>query len=82
MIHVQNLTQRFGRGRRAVTALEGVGAASYIYFDKPPSELSIAESSLLAVLPESPTFRHPLNCPGRAKQARNRLLERLRWAVA
>lgn len=57
--------------------LEGVGAASWAYFDKPPSELSTAEAALLAVLPESPTARNPEDHPGEARAARDRLIDRL-----
>ena len=57
--------------------IEGVGAASHIYFAKPPAELSVAEACLLAVLPQSPTARHPLRRPEAARQARDRLIDRL-----
>ncbi len=57
--------------------IEGVAAASRIYFDKSPAELSLAEACLLAVLPESPVNRHPIRRPDAAVRARNRLLDRL-----
>lgn len=37
--------------------IEGVGAASLIYFGKPPAELSLAETLTLAVLPQDPARR-------------------------
>lgn len=37
--------------------IEGVAAASRIYFDKPPGELTLAEAMTLAVLPQSPSRR-------------------------
>ena len=37
--------------------IEGVGAASRIYFRKPPSTLTLAEALTLAVIPQSPTRR-------------------------
>jgi penicillin-binding protein 1C len=37
--------------------IEGVGAASQIYFRKPPSALTLAEALTLAVIPQSPTRR-------------------------
>ncbi|MDR1910765.1 MAG: penicillin-binding protein 1C [Helicobacteraceae bacterium] len=37
--------------------IEGVGAASLIYFDKPPKKLALTEALTLAVLPQSPTIR-------------------------
>ena len=57
--------------------VEGVGAASRIYFDKPPLELSPAEAALLAILPQSPAGRHPIRFPERAEESRNRLIDRL-----
>ena len=39
--------------------IQGVGAASLIYFHKPPSQLSIPEVLTLAVIPQSPTRRAP-----------------------
>jgi penicillin-binding protein 1C len=58
--------------------IEGVGAASYFYFDKEPSELTWSEAALLTVIPASPEkFRPDLN-PERALQKRNRILVTLR----
>lgn len=37
--------------------IEGVGAASLIYFDKPPAALTLPEALTLAVLPQDPTTR-------------------------
>jgi penicillin-binding protein 1C len=39
--------------------IEGVGAASLIYFRKEPADLAPAEALTLAVLPQSPTRRSP-----------------------
>ena len=39
--------------------IEGVGAASLIYFNKEPGELSPVESMTLAVIPQSPARRSP-----------------------
>jgi penicillin-binding protein 1C len=39
--------------------IEGVGAASLIYFGKKPADLTIEEAMTLAVLPQSPTRRAP-----------------------
>jgi penicillin-binding protein 1C len=39
--------------------IEGVGAASLIYFGKEPGELSPVESMTLAVIPQSPARRSP-----------------------
>lgn len=37
--------------------IEGVGAASLIYFDKPPGALTLPEALTLAVMPQDPTRR-------------------------
>ena len=39
--------------------VEGVGAASLVYFHKRPSALSLPEAMALAVMPQSPTRRTP-----------------------
>jgi penicillin-binding protein 1C len=39
--------------------IEGVGAAAFFYFGKPPLELSPAQAALLAALPRSPTDLRP-----------------------
>ena len=55
----------------------GIEAASWRYFGRPASELSWAESSTLAILPNAPSSIHP----GKGREAllskRNRLLKRL-----
>jgi penicillin-binding protein 1C len=58
--------------------IEGVEAASRIYFGKSASELSIGEAALLAVIPQSPVRYHPLRRPREARSARDRLIQRLR----
>lgn len=58
-------------------AREGVQAASYQYLGKPASQLTRAESALLAVLPQSPTRFRPDRYPERAQQARDKLLRRM-----
>ena len=57
--------------------IEGVQAASYVYFDKPAIELNRNESALLAVLPQSPSRYRPDRYPERALAARNKLLKRM-----
>ncbi len=57
--------------------IEGVQAASFAYLSKSAKELSLAESALLSVLPQSPTRFRPDRHPQRATQARNKVLERL-----
>ncbi|MBK9097742.1 MAG: penicillin-binding protein 1C [bacterium] len=36
--------------------IEGVKSASYIYFDRPPNKLSLAQSITLAVIPNDPNY--------------------------
>ncbi len=57
--------------------IEGVQAASFTYLNKPASELTRAEAALLAVLPQSPTRFRPDLHPERARQARDKVLDRL-----
>ncbi|MEP3049501.1 MAG: penicillin-binding protein 1C [Roseibium sp.] len=54
--------------------LEGVRAASLIWFGKEPRRLTPAEAALLVALPQSPEARRPDRNPGYAKRARNRVL--------
>ena len=60
--------------------IEGVGAASLIYFDKNPSRLSRQEILALAVLPQSPAKRTPRTGlePSALTEARRRL-NQLLW---
>lgn len=57
--------------------IQGVGAASYLYFGKSPRALSPAEIALLTVLPRSPTTYDPTVNPSEAERARNRILMQL-----
>lgn len=58
--------------------IEGVQAASHVYFNKQASQLTHAEAALLAVLPQAPSRYRPDKHPKRARQARNKLLKRLK----
>jgi penicillin-binding protein 1C len=57
--------------------IEGVAAASWLYFGKEPTQLSCGEAALLAVLPNSPTVLRPDFHPERTKRARDNLLKNL-----
>ena len=57
--------------------IEGIGAASWSYFGKQPKALTRSEAVLLAVLPQAPSRLRPDRFPERAKQARNKVLDRL-----
>lgn len=56
---------------------QGVGAAAPLYFGKPASQLSLAESALLAGLLKSPTRYNPLRYFERAKARQRVVLERM-----
>lgn len=57
--------------------IEGVRAASYAYFDRPPRRLTPAQAALLVALPQSPEHRRPDRAPDMATKARNSVLTRL-----
>jgi penicillin-binding protein 1C len=61
--------------------IQGVGAASLIYFDKPAARLDLAESLALVLIPQSPARRAPSGLEGEdLRDARQRLFAR--WADA
>lgn len=57
----------------------GVNAASWLYFNKPPIHLSLAEAALLAGLPQSPSrfdpYRHTEGARGRQRWILSELLK-------
>ena len=53
---------------------EGVQAASWMFFDHPASQDTLAESALLAGLPQAPTDYNPFYHPRAALDARNQVL--------
>lgn len=55
----------------------GIEAASRLYFNKPPSDLSLAESAFLAGLPRSPSTRNPYRHFGLAKKRQKHILYRM-----
>jgi membrane peptidoglycan carboxypeptidase len=57
--------------------IEGVRAASLAYFGKEPTRLTVAEAALLVALPQSPEARRPDHDASAARQARDRVLDRL-----
>ena len=56
---------------------EGVEAASWIFFDHPASDDNLAESALLAGLPQAPSDYSPFSFPGAARQRRNVVLAKM-----
>ncbi len=58
--------------------IEGIGAASFVYFGKGPSQLSLGEIAFLTTLPRSPNRYDPLRDHETATRARDRVLRQLR----
>jgi len=57
--------------------LEGTRAAALAWFGKPPVKLTAAESALLVALPQLPEARRPDRHPNAAREARDRVLDRM-----
>lgn len=57
--------------------IEGVRAASYAYFDRPPRRLTPAQSALLVAIPQAPEARRPDRAAATATRARDAVLARL-----
>ena len=57
--------------------IEGVAAASQLYFGKRPAHLTAGEAALLVALPQSPTQLRPDRNEDRARAARDKVLSRL-----
>jgi penicillin-binding protein 1A len=55
----------------------GVGAAARIYFSKPVAKLGLAESALLAGLPQAPSQYNPIFNPEAAKTRRDQVLRQM-----
>jgi len=55
----------------------GVGAASQVYFDKRPADLTLAEAALIAGLPRSPSLDNPAASVERARNRRAYVLRRM-----
>jgi len=56
---------------------EGVDAASWVFFDHPAAADSLAQSALLAGLPQAPSDYNPFIHPGAARARRNTVLEKM-----
>ncbi len=56
----------------------GFAAASQIYYGKALSQLTLAETSMLAGLPKAPSLYNPIANPQRAKQRQHYVLRRMR----
>lgn len=57
--------------------IEGLQAAAFRYFNKPATDLSIAEIALLVAIPKSPNKRRPDRHPEVAKEVRDQILEKM-----
>lgn len=55
----------------------GLASASLTYYDKPVTELSIAEAAYLASLPKGPSNYHPFRHPDAALERRNWVIDRM-----
>src|SRR5581483_4446433 len=69
--YLNNVSYGTTNGQEAI----GVGAASLMFFNKPVWKINLAQKSLLAGLPQSPTEYNPTIYPDRAKQRRNEVLQ-------
>ncbi|MFQ5550148.1 MAG: transglycosylase domain-containing protein [Gemmatimonadales bacterium] len=65
-------------GQQGSLAIHGVGAAAQFYFDKDVTELSLAESALLAGMIKGPSLYSPSNNPELAVRRRDLVLEVMR----
>src|SRR5262245_30684696 len=57
--------------------LEGIRAASLVYFGKEPRRLTLGEAALLVALPQSPEARRPDRGSANVRRARDRVLDRV-----
>ncbi len=55
----------------------GVQAAARIFFNRPASQLDLAQAALLAGLPQAPSQYNPFSDPGEAKRRRNEVLSKM-----
>ncbi len=60
--------------------IEGVRAATFAWFGNEPHRLTPAQAALLVALPQSPERRRPDRHTAAARQARDRVLQRMVWA--
>ncbi len=69
--YLSNVPYGTTNGEEAV----GVGAAALMFFNRPVWKINLAQMSLLAGLPQSPTQYNPTVDPKLAKQRRNEVLQ-------
>ncbi len=56
----------------------GVGAAAMVYFGKPLDQLTVAETAMLAGLPQNPIHANPVSSPERARKRQLWVLGRMK----
>lgn len=61
-------------GQKASDAINGIGEASFFYFDKPVEELSLIEGATIACLIRGPNYYSPYIDKTRCKKRRNLVL--------
>jgi penicillin-binding protein 1B len=61
-------------GQKASEAINGIGEASFFYFDKPVEELSLIEGATIACLIRGPNYYSPYIDKTRCKKRRNLVL--------
>lgn len=64
-------------GQSGVFEVHGYGSASEFYFQKPISELDLAECALLAAIINNPGRYNPVRFPEHAKERRTRVLNKM-----
>ena len=62
-------------GQDGNRAIHGFGLASYFYFERPLTELSVDQYALLVGLVKGPSYYNPRRHPERALSRRNRVLD-------
>lgn len=55
----------------------GIGAAAFVYYGKPLTELSLAQQAMVAGLPKAPSAFNPITNPDRSLIRRNYVLTRM-----
>lgn len=62
--------------------IEGIGAASLIYFNTTADKLNLPQAAALAVIPQNPEKRHPLKNGGKQKIAEAVKRLKSQWIIA
>ena len=64
-------------GRNQFYSIYGFASASHHYFNKPLSQINVAECALLSILVQSPGRLNPFTNPKRALNRRNQVIQKL-----